>query len=720
MSQKPSAAASAARSGSLKENELREGEWGGKHNLERRENQFHHRSMKKCDGDRDGKKVKPLLSERFLKKYANKRAPFGFNGLGEVVFRRTYSRVLEDGSNEEWWQTVQRVVEGTFNMQRQWCDERRLGFSRSVAVRRAEDMYERIFDMKFLPPGRGLWAMGSPLTEQKGVYAALNNCAFVSTDCMHDRNVPCSKPFSFLMDAAMLGVGVGFDTKGALPNDAFGTKTGALVKGANSKKVEKYVIPDTREGWVDSVAMVIDSYFEGGASCEFDYSEIRPAGQPIKGFGGFSSGPEPLKILHNEINEILKKHEKKPISVSGIVDIMNLIGKCVVAGNVRQTAEIAFGEFDSQEYLDLKDYTVNPERQAFGWASNNSVYCELGMDYGPACKRVSKNGEPGFAWLENMQAFSRMNGAQDFKDHKAAGGNPCLEQTLESFELCCLVETFPHNHKDLEDFLKTLESAYLYAKTVTLGETHWPESNRVMLRNRRIGCSMSGLAQFITSRGLHSLKNWCETGYERIQDCDIKYSDEFAIPRSIKTTSIKPSGTVSLLAGATPGLHYPLSRYFIRRIRMPYDSKLLEPLRKAGYDIEDDVVSPKTVVVSFPVDTGENIRSSNSMSMWEQLSLASFLQKYWADNQVSCTISFNPETEAEHLPYALDYFQYQLKGVSFLPVTEGGAYAQMPYETISKDQYESYKNRLSRLSLREVKMSDPEPDKFCDSSNCDI
>lgn len=115
--------------------------------------------------------------------------------------------------------------------------------------------------------------------------------------------------------------------------------------------------------------------------------------------------------------------------------------------------------------------------------------------------------------------------------------------------MCCLVETFPHNHDSLEEYLDTLYSAYLYAKTVTLGETHWPETNRVMLRNRRVGCSMSGIAQFVAKRGLDDLRRWCEAGYQRIQEVDRELSDEFAIPRSIKTTSIKPSGTVSLLAG---------------------------------------------------------------------------------------------------------------------------------------------------------------------------
>ena len=259
------------------------------------------------------------------------------------------------------------------------------------------------------------------------------------------------------------------------------------------------------------------------------------------------------------------------------------------------------------------------------------------------------------------------------------GGNPCLEQTLESFEMCCLVETFPHNHQEYADYEKTLRSAFLYAKTVTLGTTHWPETNQVMLRNRRIGTSMSGLAQFVAARGQEELRQWCEQGYDALQQFDREISDQFAVPRSIKTTSVKPSGTVSLLAGATPGVHYPIARYYLRRVRLAKDSDLIPPLREAGYPMEPAVGSESsTVVVSFPVDAGAGLRKAKEVSMWEQLSFAAFLQRHWADNQVSCTISFDPIREGPQMQHALDLFQYQLKGCSFLPHSDG-VYPQMPY-----------------------------------------
>ena len=650
------------------------------------------------------------LSDNFVSKYKRKKAPFGFNGLGELVYNRTYSRLKDDGKNEQWWETVQRVVEGTFNMQKRHIDSHGLGWNAWKAQHSAQQMYDRIFHMKFLPPGRGLWAMGTPITEEKKLFAALNNCAFVSTENLSS---DFAKPFCFLMDASMLGVGVGFDTKG---------EGNIILKGPNPmRRSELCVIPDTREGWVESLRLLLDSHAHGSGELEFDYSEIRPAGVPIRGFGGESSGPDPLEELHTSIKTILNDEVGQPLSLTAIVDIMNLIGKCVVAGNVRRTAEIVFGESDSEEYLDLKNYEVNPHRATYGWTSNNSIFASVGMDYEPAAERIRYNGEPGFAWLDNMRAYGRMADPPNFKDRRASGGNPCLEQTLESYELCCLVETFPNNHDSLEDYLETLKYAYLYAKTVTLGNTHWPETNRVMLRNRRIGCSMSGIAQFIADRSLGTLQVWMDKGYHHIQKLDEEYADWMAIPRSIKTTSIKPSGTVSLLAGSTPGIHFPESRYYIRRMRLGIHSNLVPALEKAGYNIEPAFgAEESTVVVEIPVDVGEGVRTLDGVSMWEQLGLAAIAQRYWADNQVSCTVTFDPESEGQQIAAALDQFQYQLKGISFLPRLDAGAYAQMPYESIDAETYREMKQNLGKLSFGRIKGEEIIVERFCDNDVCEI
>ena len=537
--------------------------------------------------------------------------------------------------------------------------------------------------------------MGTPVVHKKNLSAALNNCAFVSTEDMESNP---TRPFEFLMDASMLGVGVGFDTKG---------RGKVAVLGPSDETPIKYVIDDNREGWVESVSMELKSYFgvKGVKQprVEFDYSAIRPEGLPLKTFGGVSSGPGPLKDLHKSIAEVLDKRIGKTLDSRSIVDLFNLIGKCVVSGNVRRSAEIAFGEADDDEFLDLKNYEKNPDRMAYGWSSNNSVFAQIGMDYTTIANRLRDNGEPDLAWLENMQKFGRMADGPNWKDRRVKGGNPCLEQSLESYELCCLVETFPARHKSLEEYKRTLKFAYLYAKTVTLRMTHWPETNRVMLRNRRIGCSVSGVADFLGKHSLDELRIWLDEGYQTVQKWDEVYSNWFCIPRSIKTTSVKPSGTVSLLAGSTPGMHFPESRIYIRRMRMSKNDPLAKPLLEAGYSVVPAIGQEDTTVVAeIPIKLPEGVRVQSEVSMFEQLSLAAFMQRYWADNQVSCTVTFDPVTEGPHIAQMLQYFQYQLKGVSLFPKQDYGRFPQLPYEAISEEEYERRMKKIKPIVFENI------------------
>lgn len=655
------------------------------------------------------------LKDSFIKKYSTIEPDFGFNGLGNIVYLRTYSRIKEDGTNEKWFETIRRVVEGTYSIQKKHITNNGLGWQDGQAHVSAEEMYDRMFNMKFLPPGRGLWAMGTPVIHERGLFAALNNCAFVSTENLE---TDLSKPFEFMMDMSMLGVGVGFDTKGA----------GKLIILRPMEDNFFYQIPDTREGWVESLKHSLNAFLCGFPIPKFDYSLIRPDGALIKTFGGKSAGPQPLKDLHVQIIEVLTKRIGQKITIQDIVDIMNMIGVCVVAGNARRSSQIVFGEANNEEFLKLKDYHWDVDTQSYkgskterapwGWLSNNSVFVEPGQDYTKLAEQTAMNGEPGYAWLKNMKAYGRFKDGINNKDFRVAGGNPCLEQSLEPYEMCCLVEVFPTRHIDKEDFLRTLKFAYMYAKTVTLGTTGWVETNRVQLRNRRIGTSLSGIAQFIDNKGLETFRIWLEEGYQTIQHYDDIYSEWFAIPRSIKTTSIKPSGTVSLLPGVTPGMHYPESNYYIRRVRVSSNSDLLPHLKEAGYTIEPDVNDVKnTSVVEIPVAI-EGVRTTKEVSMWEQLSLAAFLQEHWSDNQVSCTVTFD-KTEREQIKNALNYFQYKLKGISFLPKLEKATYQQMPYEEITKDEYKKILKRIKGLKFNGIS-EDSKPEMYCSNDTCEI
>ncbi|KAG5183145.1 hypothetical protein JKP88DRAFT_256442 [Tribonema minus] len=627
------------------------------------------------------------LSPRFVAGYADVTPPFGFNGLGELVFRRTYARIRsETGEREQWHHTLERVVNGCFSMQKAWMLSQGLPWDERRAQSEAVDMFQRFFEMKCLPPGRGLWVMGSTLTADRGCYAALNNCSFISTA---DISTTGAEPFALAMSQSMLGIGVGFDVEGA-----------GEIRIRAPAEPKPYRVKDSREGWVDSLRALLTAFFEGAPMPLFEYDDVRPAGTVIRGFGGTSQGPEPLKQLHRQVTVVLGALIDSPITITAIADVFNMIGCCVVAGNVRRSAEIALGPHDSSEFLNLKNYEQHPERGAYGWASNNSVICPVGIDYSAIADRIRSNGEPGVFWLDNARDFGRLGDEPDYADRRAKGANPCVEQTLEHCELCCLAEVFPARADDLDDFLRSIKCAMLYAKTVTLGATEWPEVNEVLLRNRRIGLSLTGLAQFIGAHGLDMLRTWCGRGYESAKFCDLVYSMRFAVPRSIKLTSVKPSGTVSLLAGATPGVHFPESRFYIRRVRIGRESELVAPLREAGYPVEDDALGNKdTLVVSFPIDAGAGVKTLEHVTMWEQLALAAFLQRYWSDNMVSCTVTFDAETEGPHIATALDFYQYQLKAISFLPKFESGTFPQMPYERVEQADFEALAAAIAPLKF---------------------
>lgn len=660
------------------------------------------------------------LSDDFVTKYKDRVVDWGFdigsgNSLGELTFLSKYSRVKEDGTKERWYETCRRVIEGMFSIQKDHCSLYKTPWNGNKAARAAEDAYERMFSFKWTPPGRGIWMMGTPFVRKHGS-AALQNCAFLSTQHLGVRNPV--RPFVRLMEMSMLGIGVGFDTKGA----------GKLSIHQPSDQVMRYVIEDSREGWCKSVELLLMSYLTPGQNLiELDYSEIRPAGTPIAGFGGVAAGPGPLQELHDNIKSLFDGRNGEQISSADIVDIQNMIGRCVVAGNVRRSAEIAFGSADDETFLDLKNWEINPTRMAVatGWGnlSNNSIIAEVGGNYEHIIDRIVLNGEPGLFYLDLARSHGRLIDPANNRDYRALGANPCVEQTLEDNECCTLVETYPIRHDSLDDYLKTLKVAYLYAKSVTLLPTHWPETNEVMTRNRRIGTSMSGLAQFAEKYGWASLKKWCEAAYEEVRKRDIHYSEWLGVRESIKMTSVKPSGTVSLLAGVTPGVHWPVaSEDYVRRQRFRTNEDVVDLLRSAGYHVEPDVMDPEyQVVVEFPT-SGPQVRNEREVSVWEKVALAALLQRHWADNQVSATFTFLPN-EQDQIGAILRAFDGQLKSASFLPLFEdGGAYAQMPYERIDQKKFEKMRSKTSYIDWDQLynKSSDAEGERFCSNDTCEI
>jgi len=665
------------------------------------------------------------ISEDFIDSYKSKPSPFGYkdaggNSVGEITFLRTYSRLKEDGSKETWVDVCERVINGTYSLQKDHCKKNRLPWNDAKAQASAKEAFDRLFNLKWTPPGRGLWAMGTNIVNVQKNSAALQNCAFVSTAEMTKINP--ARPFAFLMEASMLGVGVGFDDKGADKDFSIYEPNGGQIN---------YIIPDTREGWVESLTLLLNSYLkENQPKYTFDYSQIRPLGTPIKTFGGIAAGHEPLLKLHEHINKMFAGRAGSKLTRIDIADIGNLIGVCVVSGNVRRSAELLIGRLNDQDFLNLKNKEKFPERNSYdpdapgwGWMSNNSVETEVGADLTPIIEGISLNGEPGVIWMDVSRKYGRLIDPPNNKDHRVAGYNPCAEQSLESYECCTLVETYLGRHESLEDYKRTLKFAYLYAKTVTLLPTHWEETNAIMQRNRRIGTSMSGVADFADRLGMPVLKEWMNQGYKTVQRYDNVYSEWLGIRESIKMTTVKPSGTVSILAGESPGVHWtPGGKFFNRTIRFSNEDPMLPLFRMANYKVEPAAESPDTTsVVYFPIKS-HAVRSEKDVTIFEKMALATTAQRYWSDNSVSVTVSFNKDTEAQYIGTVLHMHDGQLKTVSFLP-SGNDTYPQMPYTQITEEEYVEQTKKLFPIDLTGVyagMAADAIGERYCTTDSCEI
>jgi adenosylcobalamin-dependent ribonucleoside-triphosphate reductase len=632
--------------------------------------------------------------------------------LGQVVHAIHYSRLKPNGEKETLADTCIRVVEGTFTILKRHCLYHDRPWDEDKAQRTAMRMLEAMLRFKFLPPGRGLWAMGTEHVEKHGG-TALNNCGFVSTKNLAQDPVA---PFTWMMNAMMLGTGVGFDTLGE------GT---VRVRQSSADMSYLYRIQDSREGWVIALATLLGHYLKPHLPKPiFDYSRIRPKGSPLKTFGGVAAGPEPLKTLLEGLDRFLSERRGQYLTSTDILDMMNMVGLCVVSGNIRRGAQIALGDPTDQGFIRAKQVGTPGVDEAMAWRrmSNNSVMVRVedfadGRLADTIGQLASLNGEPGVFWLDMAQQYGRLKDGVNFKDYRAAGTNPCGEQTLESFELCCLVETFMANHESLADYLSTLKVAYLYAKAVTLAKTGDEKTDEIIARNRRIGCSQSGIINAFEKFGRSTVLRWSDAAYTFLEGLDIQYSDWLGVARSIKRTSVKPSGTVSLLAGETPGIHYPHATFYVRRMRLAANHPMVERLAEAGYHIEPCVYEPSTtVVVSFPMASRyKDMPCKDDVTIWEQVQNAVDFQHYWADNQVSITVTVKP-SEFQEIPRVLSAYNGRLKAISFLPSDEKMVYQQPVLEKISE---EHYAHLISGIRpIRPLDGAEAEGSWYCESDSC--
>jgi len=633
----------------------------------------------------------------------NKEQEIPWGEIGYITYKRTYARRLnEEDSNsdtEEFKDTVLRELKA--------CkDQLNINFTEEEK----QNYITTRMSLKWSVAGRFMWQLGTKTVDKLGL-PSLQNCAFVTIDSP-------IRPFTWAFEMLMLGAGVGYNIQKEHVYQIPKVHSNKIKIQRLDEKDADYIVPDSREGWVKLLGKVLKSHFYSGEGFSFSTQLIRTKGAPIKGFGGLASGPEELCGGIEEISKILNNRSGQKLRPIDCLDIMNIIGYIVVSGNVRRSAQIAIGDYDDLEFLKAKRWDLGniPNWRAM---SNNSVACNEISKLPSEFWDTYNEGEPyGLINLELSRKVGR-TGDTRYPDPNVMGFNPCAEQSLNNFETCCLSEVYLPNITSYEELLSILRLTYRVNKHSLALKCSLKETEHIVNTNMRMGIGMTGILQATEEQ-----RSWLKTAYDYIRAYDKEYSYHMKWPISIKITTCKPSGTLSLLPGVTPGVHpNPAGPYYIRRIRISTNSPLIHVCKLHGYHIEpqinfDGSEDKSTMVVEFPCKVPEGTPIASDYSWKEQLEMVRRIQAEWSDNSVSCTVYYKKEDLNDIKQYLNENYKDNFKTLSFL-LYHGHGFKQAPYETISKEKYEELVVKTKPITSVQVSESDFEITD-CDNGSCPI
>ena len=623
--------------------------------------------------------------------------------LFETVHARTYARSKPDGTKETWQDTVERVVHGNTTLVN----------TRHIDGDEPARLLELIGNLHLTPAGRHLWSGGVEGSQH----------TFNCTVCgfgPHLADHHCA-----VMNGLMCGAGVGSaydpDLIAALPSLA-PRAVELFVRCAPSHPDSAEVspdqflsagqavfqVPDSREGWVSALQVILDTAEKDGGPVHIDVSEVRPRGSEIKGFGGTASGPGPLVKMLRDVCTVLAANTDTKLSALSLMEIDHIISECVIAGNVRRSARLSSYPWDGPEIFDFIRCKDDPTKH---WSSNISVrvtdeFIEALKKREPHANAVFtavidgmlKNGEPGFL-------NSSLANVGEVREVRTT--NPCGEIWLEgdgvsTLEACCIgsinLAAFPAQGDQVEPEL--LEAARLMTRFLlraTFADKFDDRMANIVNENRRIGVGFTGLSEWYASHGLR----WTEARHSRVLDRKLEliaqavreeadsYAAQLGCNAPIKTMAIAPTGSISLLAGVTPSLQPPFARYFKRRVRFSNDDPELQK-HVDTYRTEDDIYSANTTVVEIPMQDAildkypdHLIQQGDEISVDDWLGTQAFLQRH-IDNAISATVNLQPNVTAIELGAAIFKWLPKVKGITCFPEVSR---PQSPYERITRDEY---------------------------------
>ena len=626
----------------------------------------------------------------------------------EFIHLSRYSRWLpEKGRRETWSETVGRYFD-FFTEHLQEQNEFKLD---DVSRKRLE---EAVLSQKVMPSMRCLMTAGEALKREN---VAGYNCSYVAVDS--------PRAFDEILYILMNGTGVGFSVERQdvmkLPNvadDLHPTDT-------------TIVVPDSKLGWAKSLKELIHLLYSGQIP-SWDLSKVRPAGAPLKTFGGRASGPEPLDQLFRFAINIFKNASGRKLTSLECHDLVCKIAEIVVVGGVRRSALISLSNLSDDRMRVAKSGQWWEDNGQRALANNSACYTEkpeigIFMDEWKSLYD-SKSGERGIFNRQSAKEQAGRNGRRD--NDWDFGTNPCSEIILRSKQFCNLSEVVIRATDDMKTLkekvkfatiLGTFQSTLVNFKYLT---RDWAKNTE---EERLLGVSLTGIMD-------NTLTNGKEAGLDKRLDelrkvaiaTNAEWADKIGINQSVSITCVKPSGTVSQLVDSASGIHARHNPYYIRTVRADKKDPLALYMRDAGFPCEDDVMKPDhTYVFSFPMKAPENAVMRQDMTAIEQLELWLVYQKHWCEHKPSVTISVKEDEWFEVGAWVYKHFDW-MSGVSFLPYSEH-VYKQAPYQDCDSVVYQRELDKMpknidwTQLSAYETTdMTEGAQELACVAGGCEI
>jgi ribonucleoside-diphosphate reductase alpha chain len=588
----------------------------------------------------------------------------------QFIHKSRYARWLNDKNRRETWnETVARY----FDFFTEHLKENN-NYILEQKVR--DELEETVLSTKVMPSMRCMMTAGEALKREN---VAGYNCSYVAVDS--------PRSFDEILYILMNGTGVGFSVEEkftsqmpVISDDFFETDT-------------TIVVADSKLGWAKSLKELVHLLY-GGQIPRWDLSKVRPAGAPLKTFGGRASGPAPLNDLFNFCVSTFKKAAGRRLTTLECHDIVCKIAEIVVVGGVRRSALISLS--------DLSDDRMRVAKSGEWWKdnvqralANNSFVAKDKVDVGIFMKEwlslyESHSGERGIfsrtASQKQAAKFGRRDPNYDF------GTNPCSEIILRSREFCNLTEVVVRGDDNVETLKEKIKHATIlgvFQSTLTnfrYLSKKWKENCE---EERLLGVSLTGITDNEYTNGKTGNLEETLTQLRQVAvDTAKEWSSKIGIPFSAAITCVKPSGTVSQLVDAASGIHARHSPYYVRTVRADKKDPLAKMMVEAGFPVEDDVTKPDhTYVFSFPIKSPEAAIYRSDMNAIEQLELWLAYQRHWCEHKPSITVSVCEEEWPEVGAWVWKHFD-EMSGVSFLPFSDH-VYAQAPYQDCTKDEYET-------------------------------